>query len=874
MRRRYVLLFLMPIFITGCGRIWLSFSTKTLSPGVATQLVFSQAPYSETAAGSEIPVQIKIEDAYGNVVISGADSTATITLTLTSGSGPLNGTTTVTAINGVASYVFKGVNIASLGSGDVITATKSDETSSGGVGVLSKASSSFDVTSNYSWFGATATVKWLTTGGQPAAGRGQGMFDSPTGVFVDSSGNVYVADKGNAEIKKFNSSGTYIGWAGFVGKTPTGGASGCTTAAENSGTPGWCTGGIGTTVTNQTFFDGIWGDGTYLYVVSSVWSVVFRFDASTGAYKGWTGEYSGDAGNGVLLNTYTAGCSSVNTGQITPGWCVGSEAQGPGGGDSYNGGIPGANSITGDGTYLYVLTGDKIQRFNAATGAADGWVGNLGTVGGGTCGGSTNVVVTSWCTDATAAPQDGPPNREDGTLYNANGIYYDSGSSSLYVSNTAEQAVSKYTASSGAFAGWAGLVSTTPTGGVAGCTSTSGGSPTPGWCTGGSASSTSTIDGVNDPRSIGGDGTYLYVLDQNRINRYNISSAAYSGWIGNIGNSGTGSCGSTGSFTSGWCTSAGSTSAWGVGDGMIGFSYNGWTYGVGAVFADGSGNLWLADVGNNRISKYTASTGAFVGWSGAEASTVTGWQTSTTDNAGANTDNSFGIFFAGIFTDGTNLLTSDDNRISKYTLSSLSYDGWLGDVVQNPTGGAGTCTSTAPGSVTPGWCTGGYSQQGQTFEGGIDDTSSEKLFADGTYIYAVDGNWGQPEVKRYNESTGAFEGWIGMVNSTPTGGDAGCTSTSTGNPTPGWCIGGSSENSSASGGFGSPTAIYSDGTYLYVTEPNSYRGNTRVDKIVASTGQFVGWIGAISSSPTGANRDVQAQAVILQAGAPAVARVA
>src|SRR6478735_6960596 len=39
-------------------------------------------------------------------------------------------------------------------------------------------------------------------------GNGKGQFDSPTGIAVDASGNVLVADTNNGRIEKFSATGT------------------------------------------------------------------------------------------------------------------------------------------------------------------------------------------------------------------------------------------------------------------------------------------------------------------------------------------------------------------------------------------------------------------------------------------------------------------------------------------------------------------------------------------------------------------------------------------------------------------------------------------------------------------------------------------
>jgi DNA-binding beta-propeller fold protein YncE len=48
-------------------------------------------------------------------------------------------------------------------------------------------------------------------------GRGNGQFDSPIGIAVDSNGNILVADTGNGRIEKFSPTGTFISSMGTKG---------------------------------------------------------------------------------------------------------------------------------------------------------------------------------------------------------------------------------------------------------------------------------------------------------------------------------------------------------------------------------------------------------------------------------------------------------------------------------------------------------------------------------------------------------------------------------------------------------------------------------------------------------------------------------
>jgi len=95
--------------------------TATAAAGEASRLAFTQAPVT-TSAGSTITpaVRVAIQDASGNTVTS---STAQVTLAIGTnpGSGTLSGTTTVSAVNGVA--VFSNLSIDKTGDGYTLAAT-------------------------------------------------------------------------------------------------------------------------------------------------------------------------------------------------------------------------------------------------------------------------------------------------------------------------------------------------------------------------------------------------------------------------------------------------------------------------------------------------------------------------------------------------------------------------------------------------------------------------------------------------------------------------------------------------------------------------------------------------------------------------------
>jgi large repetitive protein len=70
--------------------------------GTATQLMFQQSPSTAVAGSILSPaLTVAVEDANGNVV---AGDTSTVSMTITSGPGTLGGTTSVAAVNGIATF--------------------------------------------------------------------------------------------------------------------------------------------------------------------------------------------------------------------------------------------------------------------------------------------------------------------------------------------------------------------------------------------------------------------------------------------------------------------------------------------------------------------------------------------------------------------------------------------------------------------------------------------------------------------------------------------------------------------------------------------------------------------------------------------------
>src|SRR5207253_423514 len=111
-------------------------ATFNITAGIGAHLVFSVQP-SNTAAGTSITpaVQVTAQDAQGNTA-TGFTGTVTVALGANPGGGTLSGTTSVAAVNGVAT--FANLSINKVGTGFTLSAAAT--------GVTSATSGGFNIT--------------------------------------------------------------------------------------------------------------------------------------------------------------------------------------------------------------------------------------------------------------------------------------------------------------------------------------------------------------------------------------------------------------------------------------------------------------------------------------------------------------------------------------------------------------------------------------------------------------------------------------------------------------------------------------------------------------------------------------------------------
>ena len=166
--------------ISGPGAVSVDSSSFAVAAGAASQLVYTTQPAGATAGAAFVTQPIAtVEDTFGNVVTTGADSTINVSVALQTGSGTLQGTVTQPAVAGVAT--FTNLRIDSSGAKTL----RASGTLSG-PGAVTADSNSFTV--------AAASASQLVYTGQPAGATAGSAFGSQPVVSVeDAFGNTITA---------------------------------------------------------------------------------------------------------------------------------------------------------------------------------------------------------------------------------------------------------------------------------------------------------------------------------------------------------------------------------------------------------------------------------------------------------------------------------------------------------------------------------------------------------------------------------------------------------------------------------------------------------------------------------------------------------
>jgi len=188
----------------------------------------------------------------------------------------------------------------------------------------------------------------------------------------------------------------------------------------------------------------------------------------------------------------------------------------------------------------------------------------------------------------------------------------------------------------------------------------------------------------------------------------------------------------------------------------------------------------------------------------------------------------------------------DGSTIKRMAAGTGQFNGWTGIVGALPTGGAAGCSSTPIGTMTPGWCTGG---RGGVNSSAVGDGNLSQhvpgMAVDGVgnAIFVADAD--RHRVLKFDLTSGAFVGWIGKIDESPTGGMADCVGAT--GYTPGWCIGGTTASGAGSGELTGPCGIAVDSVRdaLFVAD-GSTASRPRVVRFQASTGCAGAPIGTVT----------------------------
>lgn len=694
----------------------------------------------------------------------------------------------------------------------------------------------------------------FTTGITPTGGQSDGVFQGPYNLAVDSTNNfLYVVDASNYRIQKFTSAGVHVGSIGYALMGGT-----CTTGVQ----AGWCKGGYFLPGYGNGGFKKPWSvkldvAGDLLYVADEF--SIQKFQLSTGAFIAAIGNStasgtctSGSQASWCTGGVFTAGASDgmfdraihlelnvldnfflvadynnhrVQKFNLTTGAFIGAIGKSTASGTCIagaqtawcTGGVFSAGASDGQFDYPISLTLHRttnilvvvnhnsatVQKFNLTTGAHDGTIGVASGAAGTCVAGKQNA----WCVGGTYSWSS-----SNGGFWGPNGVVFDSGNNLMYISDSSNKRIQKFTLSTGAWVGQIGKAFSANGNCVSG--------PQAGWCTGSvtfvGGDENGSISAASGGLGIDTVNNFLYHADSanRRIQRYVLSTGAPSSFLTGV----------MAPALSGW------TSFAATGTGAASTATNSFAS-TSSMVIDKDNNLMYVS-STYFIQKFNLTTGVFLGAIGNSTAAGTciagkqnGWCVGGTFSSG-QTDGLFNTVphLAADF--GRNILyAASGNRIQKFVLSTGAFVGAVGNSTAS-----GTCTAGAQAT----WCTGGVFSDGTT-DGRFTNLTDIALDADNELLYVTDSNNGR--VIKLNSSTGAFIGAIG--NSTASG-------TCVAGAQSAWCTGGVFSSVAGDGTFSYVNSIALDLTndYFYVADYHV------VHKFDLTTGSFVGKIGNSTASGT------------------------
>lgn len=694
------------------------------------------------------------------------------------------------------------------------------------------------------WIGSAENLTFNGSGSATVMDdRGGGLW-TPYGIVIRGT-KMFVADQGSGRILKYDTStNAFEGWIGHIGSLE-GISAPCDSSVIGDLTPGWCTGSRSSPGTSTILYQprGLGADATYIYVPSN--HRILRFRQDTGAYAGWIGKANGTAPTADTTPPYYCGSPAANT--KTPGWCYGGGVT-SGSGDGEMNGPTDVLEVSGT-LYVTDASNQRVQRFDATTGAFMGWTGRIGTLPSSPAAcvsAGTGATAPTWCYGGTAQTASryqlaGSPSEVAAPPEGFNNpLKLDGDSNYLYIADGNNRRVVRVATTDGTIAGWIGWIYRSSVLSPTAPAQTSG-NYTSTWTQGGVTNDGYSPKGFCQTTGVKLDGTDLYVADScHKVNRVQASDGQNYVWLGRVSGSPTGGytgCSSTpvSGTTPGWCL-GGAGNKFG--------NTNSAFYNPQGLETD-SNYVYVVDRDNFRIEKFNKGNGDFAGWIGGATATAAKWtRTPAAQVARAGIDDySFGEMsanYTAIALTGTKLFIPDVgwNRIKQYNLKDGSIVGYIGQISAFPPTGPDECVGYTSG-MTPFWCTGGGRTTSSTAIQGYNNPYS--LTADANYIYIA--NVSNQRIDRVRISDSLYLGWIGKISTVPTDGDPSCLSASIGDPTPTWCIGGTATSGTLAGQFNAPRAITYDplNSKLYVGD------TARLLRVDAATGAFEAATGSAGS---------------------------